>query len=71
MNVLLISCYELGHQVARVAEEAASSGEDPATTFNRIKELTLATAGGQPTVTQPRYRRQSARPPHLTEAWFC
>jgi hypothetical protein len=61
----------LQRQVARVAEEAAGSGEDPATTFNRIKELALSTIHGQPTVARPRYRRRSARPPHLTEAWFC
>ena len=61
----------LQQQVSRVAEEAANSGEDPATTFDGIKKLTLATIFGQPTVAQPRYRRRSARPPHLTEAWFC
>jgi len=61
----------LQRQVARVAEEAAGSGEDPATTFNRIKELALSTIHGRPTVARPRYRRRSARPPHLTEAWFC
>jgi hypothetical protein len=61
----------LQRQVARVAEEAASSGEDPATTFCRIKELTVATIFGRSTVAQPRYRRRSVRPPHLTEAWFC
>ena len=61
----------LQRQVARVAEEATSFGEDPATTFNRIKELSLSTIFGQPTVDRPRYRRRSARPPHLTEAWFC
>jgi len=61
----------LQRRVARVAEEAASSGEDPATTFDGIKKLTLATIFGQPTVAQPRYRRRSARPPQLTEAWFC
>jgi hypothetical protein len=62
---------KLQRQVARVAEEAASSSEDPATTFNRIKELTLSTICGRPTAAQPRYRRRSARPAHLTEAWFC
>ncbi len=61
----------LQRRVARVAEEAASSGEDPATTFDRIKKLTLATIFGKPTVAQPRYRRRSTRPPHMTEAWFC
>jgi len=61
----------LQRQVARVAEEAASSGADPATTFNRIKELTLSTISGQPTAARPRYRRRRVRPPHLTEAWFC
>ena len=61
----------LQQQVARVAEEAANSGEDAETTFYRIKELTLATIFGEPTVAQPRYRRRTARPPHLTEAWFC
>ena len=61
----------LQRRVARLAEEAASSGEDPATTFDGIKKLTLTTIFGQPTVPQPRYRRRSARSPHLTEAWFC
>ena len=61
----------LQRRVARVAEEAASSGEDPATTFDRIRELTVATIFGPSTVAQPRYRRRSVRPPHLTEAWFC
>ena len=61
----------LQRQVARVAEEAASSGEDPATTFYRIKELTVATIPGRRTVAQPRYRRRSVRSPQLTEAWFC
>ena len=61
----------LQRQVARIAEEAASSVEDPATTFNRIKELTLTTIFGQKAVAQPRHRRRSVRSPHLTEAWFC
>ena len=61
----------LQRQVARVAEEAANSGEDPATTFYRIKELTVVAIFGRSTVAQPRYRRRSVRPPHLTEAWFC
>jgi hypothetical protein len=60
----------LQRQVAHVAEEATSSGEDPATTFYRIKELTLATISDQPAA-QPRYRRRRVRPPQLTEAWFC
>jgi hypothetical protein len=58
-------------QVARIAEEAASSSEDAATTFNRIKELAHTTIFGQPTEAQTRYRRRRARPPGLTEAWFC
>ena len=61
----------LQRQVARVAEEATNSGEDPATTFYRIKELTLATLSDQPAVARPRYRRRRVRPPQLTEAWFC
>ncbi|MSR20040.1 MAG: radical SAM protein [Gemmatimonadetes bacterium] len=61
----------LQRQVARVAEEATSSSEDPATTFYRIKELTLATLSDQPAVARPRYRRRRVRPPQLTEAWFC
>ena len=61
----------LQQQVSRVAEEAANSGEDPATTFYRIKELTVATIFGRSTVAQPRYRHRSVRSPHLTEAWFC
>lgn len=61
----------LQRRVARIAEEAASSSEDAATTFNRIKELAYTTTFGQPTVAHARYRRRRARPPGLTEAWFC
>jgi len=61
----------LQRQVARVAEEAASSSEDPATTFDGIKKLTLGAIFGRRAVAQPRYRRRSVRPPQLTEAWFC
>jgi radical SAM superfamily enzyme YgiQ (UPF0313 family) len=57
--------------VARVVEEAASSAEELWTTFCRIKDLTLTTIFGEPTVAQPRYRRRRAQSPHLTEAWFC
>jgi hypothetical protein len=57
--------------VARVVEEAASSAEELGTTFCRIKDLTLTTIFGEPTVAQPRYRRRRAQSPHLTEAWFC
>jgi radical SAM superfamily enzyme YgiQ (UPF0313 family) len=57
--------------VARVAEEAASSVEEPGATFSRIKDLTLTATFGEPTVAQPRYRRRRALSPHLTEAWFC
>ena len=61
----------LQKRVAQVAEEAANSDEDPATTFYRIKDLTLTAIFGKPAVAQPRYRRRRARSPHLTEAWFC
>ena len=47
----------LQRQVALVAEEATSSGEDQATTFNRTKELTLSTifrpADSRPTPIPP------------------
>ena len=61
----------LQRRVARVAEEAARSGEDPATTFDGIKKLTLEAIFGPWTVAQPQYRRRNVRPPQLTEAWFC
>ena len=61
----------LQRQVGRVAEEAAGSGEDAATTFSRIKELTHVAMLGRASEARPRYRRRGARPPQLTEAWFC
>ena len=57
-------------QVARTAEEAVRTEEDLATTFYRIRELTLTLLGRTSRPRPPR-GRAARKPPRLTEAWFC
>jgi hypothetical protein len=57
--------------VAALVAEAAERGEDPAVTFGRIRGLADEAAGipAGPTAAPPDPAR--ARPPRLTEPWFC
>jgi hypothetical protein len=62
------------HQIVRATvAETARSGEDPAVTFDRLRALAYSVAGRQPLVSgMPSARLQKrARPPRLTEPWFC
>jgi radical SAM superfamily enzyme YgiQ (UPF0313 family) len=60
---------ELHQSVSAVVEEAASSGEDSLVTFERVRELANAMSGRPRRVTK--HQRLRARPPRLTESWFC
>lgn len=62
------------HQIVSAAvEETARSGEDQAVTFDRLRRLAYGAAARQPPVSSvSRARPQKrARPPRLTEPWFC
>jgi hypothetical protein len=59
---------ELQRQVSNLVEQAASSGEDAAETFEKISSLTTALTGE---VIVKALRPESPRPPRLTESWFC
>jgi hypothetical protein len=67
----------LQREVSSLVERAAGSGEDPWTTFGRIRALTDGIAAGQPidaadtVLPIPPSRRDKGRPPRLTEPWFC
>jgi len=52
--------------VAAATEET----ENPAATFQRVKEIAFE-AAGRPTPREAPPRRSRPRPPGLTEAWFC
>jgi hypothetical protein len=56
-------------RVTACVVEAERCGEDPATTFESIRALPYAVAGMPAPVWQPTPQR--ARPPRLTEHWFC
>jgi radical SAM superfamily enzyme YgiQ (UPF0313 family) len=60
----------LAEEVAAAAAAAAEHGEDPALTFDRIRALAAAAAGApaRPPIGLAAGR---ARPPRLTEPWFC
>ena len=62
----------LHRHVAAAVEEAGKAGEDPALTFDRLRELAYRASGWTslarsrcPTVLSPR------RIPRMTEPWFC
>ncbi len=58
--------------VARVVEAAAETHADEAETFDRVRALAAATAGRPHRPLADALRRPDrARPPHLTEPWFC
>jgi hypothetical protein len=51
--------------------DAADAGEDAATTFARVRALADAAAGVPPRPHADMPSADRARPPRLTEAWFC
>jgi len=59
----------LQEAVASITEAAARRNEDPAATFDKIKTVAFSLDGNR----TPRHREIStaARPPRLTESWFC
>lgn len=59
-------------QVATLVEQAQTTGEEPVTTFFRVKELATA-ACGQKIDTSAEIAQYGTRKvlPHLTESWFC
>jgi hypothetical protein len=59
-------------EVARVVEAAAEAHADDAETFGRVQALAAA-ADGVPARPLPAAltRPDRARPPRLTEPWFC
>jgi hypothetical protein len=59
-------------EVARVVQEAAEARADEASTFDRVRALAAAQAGVPPRRLEAgRSRPDRARPPRLTEPWFC
>ena len=61
---------QLAEEVSAAAATAAERDEDPARTFDRVRALAAAAAGAaaRPSVGLAAGR---ARPPRLTEPWFC
>ena len=58
--------------VARVVEAAAEAHDDDAVTFDRVRALADAMAGAPPRRREGvRAGPDRARPPRLTEPWFC
>ena len=62
---------ELHRAVGAAVEQAARDAEDPGATFYRVRELAETAAGRPPRPVGPVLRPERARPPRLTEAWFC
>ncbi len=62
---------QLHRDVSRLVEQAASAGEDSSITFYKIRHLALAMAGRSLRVADQKTPSGSARPPRLTESWFC
>ena len=56
--------------VAAVVAEAADAREDAAVTFHRVRTLADQAAGAPPRA-YAAPARDRARPPRLTEPWFC
>jgi len=57
--------------VAAVVADAADRGEDSALTFDRVSMLADQEAGLAPRPASPRLAPDRARPPRMTEPWFC
>ena len=62
---------ELHRAVSTAVEQAARDAEDPGATFYRVRERAETAAGRPPRTAGPVLRPERARPPRLTEAWFC
>jgi radical SAM superfamily enzyme YgiQ (UPF0313 family) len=62
---------QLQEAVARTVAEAADRREDAAATFARVRGLADTAAGLPPRPTPPPLAPDRARPPRLTEPWFC
>ncbi len=62
---------ELHKAVTLVVEQAAKALEDPAVTFQRVRLLADAAAGLEPAAVSAPSPPDRARPPRLTEPWFC
>ncbi len=61
---------DLQRRVATIVEEGAARDEDATTTFARIWRAAHEVAGGT-MLPVPPPREHRARPPRLTESWFC
>jgi hypothetical protein len=61
----------LQREVARLVEAAAGDEEDPRVTFARVRALGDRAAGATAERAAPPTRTARARPPRLTESWFC
>ena len=58
--------------MAGLIAEAAPRAQDAAVTFDRVRALAAQAAGeAAPTPLAPRLSPDRARPPRLTEPWFC
>lgn len=64
---------DLQKRIARIVGDAASSEEDPAVTFDRIRKEALEMAGATEVEFRKRrrYDANRVRPPRPTENWFC
>ncbi len=62
----------LHREVCKTVERAARAAEDPLATFYKVKDLALAALAGRAFSSAKLAVRQAvARPPRLTESWFC
>lgn len=61
----------LQRQVARLAEEAEQERRDVVETFYAIKELAYEMRGARQRTVRRYVPDAAARPPRLTEGWFC
>lgn len=62
---------DLHRAVSATVEQAARDAEDPGLTFHRVRRLAEGAAGREPRRTAPALAPDRARPPRLTEPWFC
>ncbi len=62
---------ELHRMVSTVVEQAARDEEDPGVTFYRLWRTAEAAAGREPVRASATPAPGRARPPRLTEPWFC